>query len=234
LADYLRDEWGIGVDTSALLIETMNIAPGKYVVGRRDFVNMEELDVTEHDIVTGATARQLTLPMCAPLDLSDSPPEGVEISRLVVMPPRDGIWGETNLPGFLDTARSREYLSREADDMEGPFDLAVAATKDDAKVVVVSSANFAVDNVAFARELALTSQGFTVRSRNPGNVALLVNSLHWLNDNTEFMNIGRPIDAAVLQIEKQSTVRAVQVLTIFVWPVLALACGGVAWWIRRR
>ena len=73
-----------------------------------------------------------------------------------------------------------------------------------------------------------------MRSRNPGNVTLLINSLHWLNDNTEFMNIGKPVEAAVLEIPSESTVKAVQALTIFVWPMLALVCGGVAWWIRRR
>jgi hypothetical protein len=48
------------------------------------------------------------------------------------------------------------------------------------------------------------------------------------------MNIGKPIDAAVLEIAKPSTVKAVQALTIFVWPVLALVCGGAMWWVRRR
>jgi len=60
-----------------------------------------------------------------------------------------------------------------------------------------------------------------------------VNSLHWLNDNTDFMNLGKPIDAAILAVDRR-TVGIVQVLTIFVWPVLALGCGGVAWWMRRR
>ena len=113
-------------------------------------------------------------------------------------------------------------------------DLAVAATKGDAKVAVVSSREFAEDDVAFARELGMGPQGITIRTRNPGNVTLLINTMHWLNDNTAFMNIGKPIDAAVLEIPKPSTVKTVQALTIFVWPVVALACGGVMWWVRRR
>jgi hypothetical protein len=120
------------------------------------------------------------------------------------------------------------------EDLEGPFELAVAATKDDSKIVVVSSRDFAVDGIAFAREMAMTARGFTIRMRNPGNSSLLINSLHWLNDNTEFMNIGKPIDAAVLEIADKSTVKAVRAFTIFVWPLLALVCGGVVWWVRRR
>lgn len=233
-SDYLSDEWGIKVDTSALLIETRSVAPGKYVVGRRDFFNMDAVEVTRHSIVSGALARRVGLPLCAPLDLSDSLPEGVEHFPLVIQPQRDGLWGETNVQGFLEQARYAEHLTKDDDDQDGPFSLAVAATKGDAKTVVISSAEFAVDNVAFARTMALTAQGLTIRSRNPGNVGLMVNSLHWLNDNTEFMNIGKPIDAAVLDVQSESTVKVVQALTIFVWPMLAVAFGGAAWWVRRR
>lgn len=232
--DHLKDEWGVSVDTSALLIETMNIAPGKYVVGRRDFFNMREMAVTEHDIVSGALARQLTFPACAPLELSDTPPEGVVLEKLVEMPERDGVWGVKNLMKYNEQLQGREYMTREEGDLEGPFTLAVAATKGEEKLVVISSRDFANDSVAFARVMALTAQGLTIRTQNPGNVSLLINSLHWLNDSTEFMNIGKPIEAAVLEIPSESTVRTVKVLTIFAWPMLALVCGCVAWWVRRR
>ncbi|MCH7596248.1 MAG: hypothetical protein IID35_06780, partial [Planctomycetes bacterium] len=128
----------------------------------------------------------------------------------------------------------RGYLTKEPADLEGPFDLAVAATNGNAKIVVVSSLEFALDSVAFAQGLQMTARGFTLHSRNPGNVTLLINSLHWLNDNTDFMNVGEPIDAAVLKIPDPSTVLMVKVLTIFVWPVLALGFGGVVWWVRRK
>jgi len=233
-SDYLRDEWGISVETSYLLIQTMSMAPGKYVVGRQDFYNMSDAEVSEHDIVSGAAARQLTLPWCAPLTLSESPPEGVEIDRLVWLPERDGLWGIQSIQTYQQQLEQRDCMVKADDDREGPFDLAVAATKGDAKIVVVSARDFAADAVAFARALALTARGLTVRSRNPGNVSLLLNSLHWLNDNTAFMDIGKPIDAAILEVKSESTVRMVQALTIFAWPMLALAFGGVAWWARRR
>ena len=234
-ADYLKDTWGITVDTSALLIETVNFAPGKYqVVARgREFLNMDGLEIAKHPIVSGPQAAQITFPVCAPLELADPPPEGVEIERLVTLPKRDGIWGVRNLQAYQAQLDNRDYLTKEEDDLEGPFDLAAATTKGDAKIVVISSNGFATDAVAFARSLGLTAHGFAVRSVNPGNVTLLINSLHWLNDNTQFMDIGKVIDAAVLEIPKSSTVRTVQALTIFIWPVLALACGGVAWWVRR-
>jgi hypothetical protein len=119
-------------------------------------------------------------------------------------------------------------------DREGPFDLAAAATKGDARMVLISSRGFAEDETALASEFAMSGQGITLRSRNPGNVTLFINSLHWLSGNTDFMNVGQPIDTAVLEGINNNTQTALRALTIFVWPALALVCGGVVWWNRRR
>jgi len=232
--DYLKQTWGIGVDTSALLIGATNIAPGRYVVTRQDFSTMEDLDISDHDIVRGGAARQLGLPWCAPLELSATPPEGVKFERLISMPKRDGVWGVKNILTYKEQLEQNDFMSKVPGDLEGPFNLAVAATKGDAKIAVVSSRDFAEDAVAFARGFGFGSRGLTLRSLNPGNVTLLINTVHWLNDNTAFMNIGKPIDAAVLEIPKPSTVKTVQALTIVIWPFVALACGGVMWWVRRR
>ena len=232
--DYLKQTWGVSIDTSALLIGATNIAPGRYVVTRRDFYNMEDLDVSDHEIVRGAAARRVGLPWCAPLEFSATPPDGVQLQKLVTLPKRDGVWGVKNIQRYQEQLESRDYMSRVEGDLEGPFDLAVAATKGDAKVAVVSSRDFAEDDVAFARGFGFGSRGLTLRSLNPGNVTLLINTVHWLNDNTAFMNIGKPIDAAVLEIPKPATVKTVQALTIVIWPFVALACGGVMWWVRRR
>ncbi len=234
--EYLKDTWGIEVNTSELLIETINFEPGKYAPPRNtaQLFGMGKLEVGDHIVVSGGQARMLMLPFCAPLVLAESPPEGVSIETLVTLPERDTVWGVKNLQAYQEQLQSNGFMVRNEGDTLGPYTLAVAATKGDAKVVVVSSRTFAVDEVAFARQLAFTSQGMTVRSSNPGNVTLLINSLHWLNDNTSFMNIGKPIDAAVLEIKDESTRRWIQALTIFAWPALALAFGGITWWTRRR
>ena len=79
----------------------------------------------------------------------------------------------------------------------------------------------------------LTGQIFMLTGQG-GNIGLFINTLHWLNDNTEFMNVGQPIDSAVLAIPDESTVKTVQAITIGAWPALAMLCGVVAWWVRRR
>ncbi len=232
-SDYLKKDWGIEVESNSLLISATNIGPGKYAITRRDFSTMSQVEVSDHDIVSNASARQLGLPSCAPLKLL-TPPEGVEQFKLVTQPKQDGVWGVKNLQAYADQTAEQQYLSKIESDLEGPFDLAVAAVKGDAKIVVVSSRNFAEDRVAMASYMAMEANRLVIRNANPGNITLVINSLHWLNDNTKFMNIGKPIEASVLEIKKESTEKIVQAITIFVWPALALCFGGVTWWVRRR
>ncbi len=232
--DYLKDEWGIEVDHGVMLVKAIGFAPGKYGIDARSFFNTTDVDLSDHPIVKTASGSLISLPWCAPLRLTDSAPEGVTRETLVTRPAADGVWGVKSIQKYQQQLDNRDYLVKEEDDLEGPFDLAVAATKGDAKVVVVSSRDFATDSIAFARRMEMGAKGITVRSVNPDNVSLLINSLHWLNDNSEFMNIGKPIDSAVLNIENATTEKAVQVVTIFVWPALALCMGGVAWFVRRR
>lgn len=231
--EYLKTTWGVSADTSALLVEFVSFAPGKYMPARRDFFNLTGAATGSHDIVRSPQSRLIALPFCAPLTIAEKPPEGVTLEKLVWQPKKDGVWGVKNLQKYQEQQTEQDYLSRVEGDLEGPFDLAVAGTKGESKIVVVSSRSFAEDNFAFAAQLALTSEGITMRNPNPGNATLMVNALHWLNDNTRFLNIGQPIEAAVLAVDPKAVAR-VKVVTIVLWPALALLAGGVAWWIRRR
>lgn len=231
--DFLKDNWGIEVETSAVLLEVFSIRPGEFAASRDSF-NIDNLLVGDHPILSAPAARQVVLPWCAPLKLTASPPDGVKLTEMVTAPRRETLWGISDIPKYQQQLQRQNFLTREPTDSLGPFTLAAAAEKGDARVVVVSSRDFADDAVAFARAMSLTPQGIALRSRNPGNVLLLINSLHWLGDNMEFLNIGQPIDAAVLAIPGPTTVKTVQVLTIFAWPALALAIGGAVWLVRRR
>lgn len=230
---YLQDQWGISVNTTALLLQAISVEPGKYGFNRGP-IFMRDVEYSDHVIVADAHQRPIVLPLCAPLELAETAPEGVELTPLITQPLKDGIWGATDLQGLQARVQRGGLIEKTASEIEGPFTLAAAAEKGEAKVVVISSAGVAADQFAFAQEMFMTSQGLGIRNSNPGNAALILNSLHWLNDNEEFMNLGQPITAAVLAIPGPSTVRWVKALTIFGWPALALCFGGLAWWVRRR
>jgi len=229
--DYLNSEWGVKVDTSALLLQFVNVGSDQFRFPRGG-ESMRDVVWADHDIVHGLRSLPVRLPLCAPLDLSGAA-EGVTIERLTSLPQRAGLWGAKNILKYQEQLPNESIYKVEGD-LEGPFDLAVAASKEEAKIVVVSSAGFAEDAVTMARDMVLSSAGLQLRSRNPGNVALFINSLHWLNDNTEFMNIGRPIDLAVLDVPGENTVRAVRAFSMVVWPVAAMAFGCAVWLVRRR
>lgn len=231
--DFLMKGWGIAVQEFYLLIEVANLSPGKYRPLRRDFYNLLEVETSDHLLVRELATSPISLPWCAPLKLLTPPRDGIERTTLLTYPAIDGVWAIQNANKYNVQLKTNDFMALLDGDREGPFTLGVVAEDGKAKVVVISARTFANDEVAFASELRMSGQGLTMRARNPGNVGLLINSIHWLSDNTDFMNIGQPIDSAVLEVEK-ATVDGVQVLTIFVWPLVALTCGGVVWWTRRR
>ncbi|MHC5112609.1 MAG: hypothetical protein ACYTHJ_22345, partial [Planctomycetota bacterium] len=232
-SDYLQNEWGIVLNNETLLMRTVSIAPGKFAADARSFYLVQDVSTSDHIIVDGPQQR-FVFPWCAPLELAATPPVGVSVSMLVEAPESDTLWGVKDIAAYEKQLQEKQSMTRIETDLQQPFTLAAAAEKGEAKIIVVGSRAFAEDAVAFAREIVFGPRGLQVITRNPGNVSLMVNGLHWLNDNTEFMNIGSPIDLAVLKVDSPSTVKVVQGLTIVVWPTLALLGGVAAWWIRRR
>lgn len=235
--DHLSKEWGIEVDSDRLLLRSVSVSPGKYRPAGGTlpaWTAAMNVEVSDHDIMYGAQARQVFLPWCSPLTISGDAPEGVEVETLITQPRKDGVWTVTDPIKYLESVRSDGFVTRLEDATDGPFDLALAAKKGDDKIVVVSSRGFATDALAFRSQLVVQGGGLAIRSVSPGNITLLINSLHWLNDNSEFMNLGKPVEPAVLSIEDPATETTVAWLTIGVWPGLASLCGVAVWWVRRR
>ena len=133
----------------------------------------------------GWSTDPLGVPWTAALNLSESAPEGVELFPLVVQPKQEGVWGIKSIRHYETQGKEQGYWTRAEGDLEGPSPLRRRRPRADAKVVVVSSTSFAEDSVAFAPEVVMGSQGIQLRSRNPGNAKLMINSLHWLNGNTQ-------------------------------------------------
>ncbi len=229
--DYLADTWGIDVQSDVLLLQFVPVGPDQYRL-RQNPEYMRDFQYGDHVIVSGSKSLPIGLPVCAPLDVSNAV-EGVTIHELLTAAARPGLWGVKDLQKIREQL-GNEFILKVEGDLEGPFDIAAAAEKGDSKVVVVSSPAFADDAVALAQDLSLGASGFELRSRNPGNAALFLNSLHWLNDNTDIMDIGRPIDLAVLNIPNERSVTAVQLFSLGLWPAVAMAFGCAVWFVRRR
>ncbi len=231
--EYVRDAWGIKVKDDVLVIQTRPVGPNEFRLAR-GFENLTQPANSDHVIVKGLGSRRSMFPLVAPLDISEELPAGVEASELLWFKPNDGLWGVEDIQTRVQEAQKTGFIAKSDADLLGPFTLAVAATRDEAKLVMVSSAFFAIDEVAFATNMTLTSQGLALVRANPSNVTLFVNALHWLGDNTQWMNLGRPIESRVLTIEEGPGLTFVRALAYAIWPGLALVCGGMVWIVRRR
>jgi hypothetical protein len=229
---YLNETWGIEVNMGVLLLRAVPIGPNQFRFGRAPML-MADAQYGDQTIVQRLGVLQAIFPWVCPLELAETPPEGVESKELVRCDPRDGLWGANNVQAYQDQLRN-EYVVKVEGDAEGPFMVAATATRDDDKVVVISARDMFTDETAFAVGATMTARGLSLHSRNPGNLTLLVNSLHWLNDNEGIMNLGRPIDVDVLEIAPGPTLTFLGFLTWGLWPALAVICGGAVWYVRRR
>ncbi len=231
-ADYLKDEWGIEAEDDRALIFIEPMEPGKYRFVR-DPLKMFDASFGDHPITNSLSAMRAMFPLIAPISLTETP-ENVTHHKLAWMDRSDSIWSVADIQSYFDQ-QANEYMVPADGDFPGEFLFGVAAEKGESKIVLINATQFATDRIAQARQLAATPQGLTVVPVNPGNTALFINALHWLNDNTEWMNLGSPIDYSTLNIKKGATsTLAVQVFATAVWPLLAAVCGLGVYLARRR
>ncbi len=231
---YLNDTWGIHVASDLLLQRVyMGQKPGEFSIAQQSWV-MQEMSRSDQVIVKDIRGRPSAFPFVSPLEIAADLPEGVNAEPLLWCERSEDLWGIKNVQTYVEKARAGRGVTMEAGDVLGPFNFAAAAEKGDGKIVVISSRSCMIDAFAMAQGLAITAEGFTYKDRNPGNLHLLLNALYWLNDKTEWMNVGTPVDLGTIEIDPGTELTIVRAFVFAVWPAMAACCGGVAWWIRRR
>lgn len=231
---YLNEEWGIHVSSNLLLLDAiMGQRPGEYFLAQRSLF-ISEFALSDHLLVRDLGDRPALFTNVSPLELASQHPEGATVERLVWCEKRESLWGVKNIQAYMQKMRPGQGVAKEPDDPYGPFTLAAAATKGEGKIVVLGSNDFMSDRIAMASMMALTSRGLTLRQRNPGNVHLILNTLRWLNDQTEWMDVGKPVEMGTINIKKGPALSLVKTMVGGVWPAMALVCGLGVWWVRRR
>ncbi|HRX87233.1 MAG TPA: hypothetical protein P5572_19575, partial [Phycisphaerae bacterium] len=230
--DYLTSTWGIEAPCDRVLLYAEEYEKDKYHFVRAPLL-MTDCRFADVPITKGLSAMRSVFPMVSPLHTPEKAPDGVTTTNLAWLPEDGNIWSVGDISPYVKQ-QGNEFIVRAPGDYSGDFTIAMSATKGEGKVVVISSDGFATDDVALAPQLVLTSQGLATRPQNPGNAALFVNSLHWLNDNIKWMNLGTPIDASTLTIQDGSTaLKVLRVFCVAILPALAL-CGGIGVWMARR
>ncbi len=233
---YLADDWGIHVASDMVVLRAFPYPgkPGEMAIGQESFV-AGEFSRSDHAIVRGMVGKRGATRLACPIEISGSRPEGVVVDKLLWMNAVEGLWGVRDFTKYEKNVREGKPVSRQEGDATGPFTVAVAGEAGDGKIVVVSGRAPFSDEWALARGGLLTSRGITTVLRNPGNVHLFINSLHWLNDRTEWLDVGKPVDIGTIAIDERSgSMRVIKAFAYVGWPATALLAGGVVWWMRRR
>lgn len=168
-----------------------------------------------HDILNPMIAKNETviIPQSQPIEMVKVKKSTTKVTPLLVT--SASAWAKTNL--------SATTLDKQAGDLTGPFNIAVAITDtqdtNEARVVVVGSSVFTQADVSTASKGA--------------NVDFLMNSLNWVRNNKDSITI-TPKSLAAQTI----TINGLQTLfysgiVIIVIPV-AIAIIGVSVWLRRK
>ncbi|NOT02323.1 MAG: hypothetical protein HOP29_17080 [Phycisphaerales bacterium] len=232
-APYLNDQWGINIDSNVLVLKVAGVGPGKFQLTQASG-QVREFNQADHVLVRNITGQTASFPLVAPVEIMEKKPDGVTVEPLLWAPRSETLWGVHNPSDYVQKARAGEDFEKTAEDELGPFNLAAAAQKGESKILVISSPNCMTDDVALAPALVRTSRGYILRQQNPGNVSLLLNGLHWLNDKVEWMELGRPANTGSIEIAQGPTLTFIKVFAAGIWPLLVVGCGLVAWRIRRR
>lgn len=207
LVNYLENEWGILVNDDLVV----DVSPGNPFDEFSPVSFAYGISPITEPLATAQLPTFFTA--ARSLTISEQPPASVNLTELVLT--SGNSWGETDLADLAVGTAPDET------DNPGPLALAVSAEnlESGARVVVVG-------DVDFAANASLQNESF-------GNLDLFVNTVNWLAEEEEFINI-----------QPRSTTRSFTPLPgpLFVLTILAscalvpaiLLGAGLLVWLQRR
>lgn len=205
--DDLMSTFGIQIEQSVILEgDAQHIYQNPaYLVPKMD----------SHDIVNPMVSAKLPIlfPVAQPIQGLKVKKSSLKIEPLLTT--TDKSWGKKNL--------NSSGTEKEAGDIDGPFDVAVAITDtqgtSSAKIVVFSSSGFLNSQIS-----SLTGGG---------NLDLFMNSMNWVQDLKENISITpKDLTSEGLKITQAQTL-GYSAMVVIVIPAIVIIAGIVVW-LRRR
>lgn len=242
--DYLRSTWQIGVRSEHLVVEYVPHLdkPGRWMPARREIpiITSDLFRFSGHPIGKPLQSQAGALYMVCPLEnlaAAASQPTGVEVMPVVEVPATEGAWASGDFMQVFQTElRTGEGTTPKPDDVRPPFPIALAATRGDKQLVVFGSERFASDDIALARQYALTGAGLVAFTVYPANSDLFINALHWLAGEADRIAVGaRSSELPRLdRLKPGGTATFWRIFLVGIWPAVILLIGGGVWLMRRR
>lgn len=202
------------------LLATVNVKNEKAVVietGRTLYNNpLTIVPETQFHTITNDLADQdrvVVLPVALAFSTQAGNPDWKANSLLKTS---DRAYGETDMSQLTSNNPKQDGT-----DPKGPLDLAFAVMNKDnrPKAVVIGNAQFLQDQILMEQ----------------GNRDFALNSVNWMQEQTEQVTI-RPREEAALQqaFIMPNKASAIFYGTVVIFPLAILALGGVIWWRRRK
>jgi ABC-type uncharacterized transport system involved in gliding motility auxiliary subunit len=213
LQSFLKD-WGVLIDNDLVL----DVSGVGRLMGAGPSIPL----VTEYENhkITDRFKSMTFFPLTRSIQPDKTIPNGITAEALFKS--NANSWGETNL-------NSQEANYDPAADLKGPLPLAVAVTKE---VKPSSDKGPAIK----ARMVVAGTSHFPIDAYFPtqGNGNLFLNMVSWLAQDEELISIRpKPMDDRRIVLS-QSQLSMLRLLTIFIFPGIALIIGVIVVWNRRR
>lgn len=241
LNDLLQSQFGVSVDGQYRItwIVPDNRKPDQIAVSPERFQLMPANYFTDQPIGKSFQTNPVKLMDACPLRLVPTPPTGVTIQPIMKIPAQEEFIGADvrdliQIVNAINDPASGGLVPRSPTALSGPFDVMVAAKKDNGASVVVFSAGRSLSDMVMARPM-LKQVGEKLVSEPPPatNPELFVNSLYWLLGQPQWIGSGPPRTPSIRPIESDK-MALLRVVTYGLWPAAVFAPGLFIWFARRR
>jgi len=159
-------------------------------------------------------------------------PPGASVKVLIETASGPDVWGESNFSEKLEKSTFDKGV-----DLASPVPMAVAATLEKGRIVVIGSKFFAMNPMSQDEvQIVLTGRGVRQVLRYPGGQELFRNSVLWLAGYENMIAVSAKASAALRIGEiSPTTLTAIRLGFFYVGaPLAALLIGGIVWFVRRK
>ncbi len=237
-SEYLRTDWGIDVRFEELVLEfVLNPEIDRFLpVG--PFLQTAQTSFTNHPVgkvLQGEAGVYFAACPVLPADEAERP-DDVSVTPVAEIPPNENIWTVDDLMALNVELQQSQGVRPTGDVRRPPFSIALAAEKDESRLIVVGSDAFAADEITQQTRARFSPSGLVVFDLYPANIEIVVNSLYWLNGDANRIAVGPRASAVprLTELKNDRTLQFTQIFLVGIWPAVALLLGAGVWLVRRR
>lgn len=241
----LREGWGIVVDTPTRLfqIEPDTRAPNQFMVTIEKFNYMPLNNFSDHPIGAPLRNSRVIVTNACPVTAADKIPEGVTLEPVLSIPSSEEfIAADVNkvieIINVIEDPESNGIVQRDGFVKDAAVPVVMAARRagdgNESRIVVFGTGYSLTDGYLNRPIQRMGEKGRVYYEGAPtSNADLMVNALHWLAGQEQWIAAG-PVPAPAIRAIPPQQMTMVKIGVWGVFPALVFIPGIMAWWSRRR